>query len=57
MMRLSTTEEPDLADLFATDTESATAAEADLDWLDLSEDAALQRHRVVMTILLIPSQP
>ncbi|WP_204136957.1 response regulator [Halomicronema sp. CCY15110] len=37
---LSTTEEPDLADLFATETESATGAEADLDWLDLSEDAA-----------------
>ncbi|RZM82460.1 response regulator [Leptolyngbya iicbica] len=37
---LSTTEEPDLADLFATETESATGAEADLDWLDFSEDAA-----------------
>ena len=37
---LSTTEEPDLSDLFANETDSATGAEADLDWLDLSDDAA-----------------
>lgn len=35
---LSTTEEPDLADLFETDTHPATAAEADsLEWLDLPD--------------------
>jgi len=35
---LSTTEEPDLADLFETETQPATAAEADkLEWLDLPD--------------------